>query len=87
VFLDDDPEDAWDEGDPRPVKLGILVRLLLSVTLERAVTGHNHPRVVARIAFGIWQSQVLTQTQEPHETPILDALRSAFAHLNTLEGP
>jgi hypothetical protein len=87
VFLDDDPEDAWDDGDTRPVKLGILVRVLLSVALEQAHPGHSHPRVVARIAFGIWQVEVLRQKQKASETPILDALRSAFAHLNTLEGP
>jgi hypothetical protein len=88
MFGDDDPEDAWDDGDPRPDKIGLLVRVLLSVALERADPGHDHPRVVARIAFGIWQTTRLQERQTRSEAPPLEALAATFALLNALSrGP
>jgi hypothetical protein len=86
-FGDDDPEDAWDEDDPRPTKLGILIRLLFSVALEHAQPGHNHDRVKARVAIGIWHTERLRQKQTRAEAPSLAALATAFALLDTLVGP
>ena len=87
AFGDDDPEDAWDDGDSRPVKLGLLVRILISVALERNDPAHVHERVVARIAFGIWQVTRLREKEKQAEAPTLAALATAFALLNALEGP
>lgn len=87
MFGDDDPEDAWDDLDPRAVKLGILVRLLLSVALEHKDPTHDHARVRARIAIGIWHSTALDGHATPAEAPVLAALMTAFALLNALEGP
>jgi hypothetical protein len=85
-FGDADPEDAWDDGDPRHVKIGILVRLLGSVTIEHFDPRHNHDRVRARIAIGLWHTTRLREGEVEVERPILAALFLYFTFLNGLEG-
>lgn len=83
---DADPEDAWDESDPRPDKLAILVRLVLSIALEHATPGHSHVRVLARLSFARLAVDRLTLGAEVAEKPVLQALGQAFFNLTAAEG-
>ena len=85
-FGDADPEDAWDDGDPRPIKFGVLIRMILSIALELHRADRDHDRMKARIAFGIWQTNRLDATRSPSERPTIEALAATFALLNALEG-
>ena len=85
AFGDVDAEDAWDEDDPRPEKLGILVRLLVSIAMEQAKE-HLHERLVARLAFGEMKVAELIAGHSDDERPILEALNLGFFYLSVAEG-
>lgn len=49
MFGDNDPEDAYDVGDPVELRAAVLGRVIASIVAERLAHGET-PRVVARLA-------------------------------------
>jgi len=95
MFGDDDPEDAWDAGDPVDVKVAILERWVPSIVLER-MTPHNHPRVVARVLGALQSINQLAlevDAQEPDAArrlqllELLGHLRDRVLEAQAEEGP
>jgi len=85
AFGDADPEDAWDEGDARPLKIAILVRLLMSIALEQEHE-HDHARLLTRLGFGEAKTSALKETTSNDEAPILAAILLGLFYLNVREG-
>lgn len=85
-FGDLDPEDAWDAADSRPEKLGLLVRILVSIAVER-LGSHDHQRVLTRLAFAEEQTTVLAKVEKAADEPILAALLVSLFYLSVAEGP
>jgi hypothetical protein len=48
VFGDHDPEDAYDAGDPLPIRAGLVLAIANSIAAEKIDTGLT-ARVAARI--------------------------------------
>ena len=49
-FGDKDPEDAWDDGDPLPVRLRLLARIIEHIAANEDVRAAARRRGVARLA-------------------------------------
>lgn len=48
-FGNDDPEDAWDDGDPLPLRLALFIRIAAHIYAEFTTEGVT-PRHAARVA-------------------------------------
>lgn len=77
VFGDADPEDGWSAGDPPGEKVGILVRMVLSIALEQ-----DRVRALVRLGFATSAVEALRlEISGPDLEPTLDALDLAFYYL------
>ena len=85
-FGDVDPEDAWDDSDTRPDKLGLLVRLVLSIAFEQSHP-HDHARLITRLHFGETKAAELNTKPKAYEVPVLAAVILGFFYLAVAEGP
>jgi len=86
MFGDDDPEDAWDEGDPIEVKLELLERWVPSIRVER-LGAHDHKRVVTRILLALAAVHKLSlETADLSILGLLGALRDRLLEMQEEEG-
>ena len=51
-MFDDDPEDAYDAGDPPTVRLDVIRRMVDAIASESVDPGHDHRRALTRISWG-----------------------------------
>ena len=93
-MFDDDPEDAWDAGDPVDVKVAVLERWVPSIVLER-MTPHSHPRMVVRVHLALQTIDQLALEVNVTEPPgrrlqlleLLGHLRDRVLEQQQEEGP
>jgi hypothetical protein len=70
AFGDDDPEDAWDEGDSLTVKVALLHRIVDHIEDEGTAVARFHPRranalrlcVIVLVAAVFLQDTAMAQT-------------------------
>ena len=81
-MFDDDPEDAYDAGDPSPLRYGVIAALVVDVAAEMADPAHDHRRTLTRLS---WARFVLDRLGRSGVD--VDALTDRLEQLAALEGP
>jgi hypothetical protein len=82
MMFDADPEDAYDAGDPSPVRYGVIAALVVDVSAEMADPAHDHRRTLTRISWARFVLERLRRAGVDVET-----LEARLEQLAALEGP